>query len=626
MDHIRKHATLLVALMLGGFFLLSLSLAWQESTTLDEKAHVPSAYSYVRYGDMRLNPEHPPLLKDLVGIPLQFMHLSFPTDSSLWTTGVNEQWAIGNRFIHGNDAQWLMFWARFPIIIFAILIGFLLYRYTKEFAGTIAGLFALLLFVSDPNIIAHGHYVTTDLGIAGTMFLALISFVRFLRNPDAKNTILFGLMLGVAELTKFSAVLLFPYFVVIIILYAFTRPKADTVRSSRFWFTVKHLFAYAFKYAGAILVCFALVWILYFFNTVNEPGIKMIETAKDFFPQDNAPAHLAIQAVTSLSQSPVTKPFAQFFLGFFKVFSRFEGGNTHFFLGSVTPDASPWFFPVVFMLKETLPFLFLLLFAALYTLYRIGRAFSGKAIGTWHSVVAHSIQSHITQYTLFGFVLFYAYVSITGNLNIGFRHLFPILPLLYVLVAKTVFDCIRRQGFQGETASRAALLVLSFWIIAIPLLSYPSYLSYFNEAAGGTKNGYRYVTDSSYDWGQDMYRLRDFVSEFNTCKTGATGQDVCAKYADIIRYPEIDQIHTAYFGGADPKYFLGDKYLEWYADWGKRSGWHAISATFWQESLYQANPDGKTTYQWIVDGGYPMAWRAGDSIFVYYIPPSPGIE
>ena len=89
MDHIKKHSRLLVAIMLGGYFALSLSLAWQESTTFDEKAHIPASYSYVRFGDMRLNPEHPPLLKDLVGIPLQFMNLSFPTDSPLWTTGVN---------------------------------------------------------------------------------------------------------------------------------------------------------------------------------------------------------------------------------------------------------------------------------------------------------------------------------------------------------------------------------------------------------------------------------------------------------------------------------------------------------------------------------------------------------
>jgi len=626
MDLLKKHARLLVTLMLGAFFLLSLSLAWQEATTFDEKAHIPSAYSYVRYGDMNLNPEHPPLLKDLAGIPLLFMNLSFPTDSTLWQNGVNEQWTIGDKFIHGNDAERVTFWARFPIILVAALLGLVIYLFTKRFVGTVAGLFALLLYVSDPNIIAHGHYVTTDLGIAGAIFFAIISFVRFLRKPDTKNTVLFGAVLGIAQLTKFSAVLLFPYFAVIILAYALTKPKSDTVRVSRMGFAARQIFAYGLKYVGATLVCFSLVWTVYSLNILNEPGVKMIETAKAFFPQDNAPARFAIDTVTALSGPVITRPFAQYLLGFFKVFSRVAGGNTHYFLGTVTTDANPWYFPTVFTLKETLPFLFLLVFGAVYTAIRIGKAFRGKSVRAWHTVVSHSVQSHVTQYAMFGFVAFYAYISVTGNLNIGFRHLFPILPLLYVLVTKTVFDFIRHRGFHGEHASRTALGALSFWIFLIPILAYPSYLSYFNEAAGGSKNGYEIATDSNYDWGQDMKRLATFVSEFNDCKSGTADAGVCDKYADIIDHPSIDKIRTAYFGGADPKYYLGDRYVEWYADWGRRSGWHAVSATFWQESLYQDNPQGKLTYKWIIDGGYPLAWRAGDSIFVYYIPPSPGIE
>ncbi len=626
MDHIKKHAKLLVSLMLGGFFFLSLSLAWQETTTFDEKAHIPAAYSYVRYGDMNLNPEHPPLLKDLVGIPLLFMNLSFPTDSPLWQDGVNEQWAIGDLFIHGNNAEQVTFWARVPVILVAVLLGLVIYLFTKRFVGTVAGLFALLLYVSDPNIIAHGHYVTTDLAIAAVIFFAIISLIPFLRKPDAKNTVILGLVLGVAQLTKFSAVLLFPYFAAVILLYALTKSKPDTERESRFRFAAKRILDYGLRYTGAVLVCFALVWVVYSANIVNEPGTKMVETAKAFFPQDNDPARFAIGTVSALSDSALTRPFAQYLLGFFKVFSRVAGGNTHYFLGTVSTDADPWYFPVVFALKETLPFLFLLLFGGTVSLFRIAKTIHGKPVRSWHSLFAHSFQGHVTQYVMFGFVAFYAYISITGNLNIGFRHLFPVLPLLYVLVTKAVFDFIRHRGFRGEHASRAALAALSFFLFSVPVLSYPSYLSYFNEAAGGPKNGYRIATDSNYDWGQDLKRLRDFVDEFDDCKAGTADFGVCDKYADIIDYPKIDTIRTAYFGGANPEYYLGDTYVEWYADWGRRSGWHAISINWWQESLYQDNPQEKLTYQWIIDGGYPLAWRAGDSILVYYVPPSPGLE
>jgi len=281
------------------------------------------------------------------------------------------------------------------------------------------------------------------------------------------------------------------------------------------------------------------------------------------------------------------------------------------------------YFPFVFFAKETVPFLFLFLSVSVYTVFRSVKAFSKKPARDWTGIISRSIRGHVAQYVLGGFALFYAYISITGNLNIGFRHIFPIIPILHILVAKTVFDFARRRGYHGERTVHAAVVAFAVWITTIPALVYPSYLSYFNETVGGPKEGYRYVTDSNYDWGQDMNRLHDFVDDFNACKDGTAPVRTCEPYEDIIDLPRIDTLYTAYFGGADPEYFLGDKYVEWYADWGRRSGWHAVSATFWQENLYRENPEGKETYRWIIDGGYPMVRRAGDSIFIFYIPPFP---
>ena len=134
--NLKRHAGILVTVMLGAFAVLSTVLAWKESTTFDEQAHVGAAYSYVRYGDMNLNPEHPPLLKDLAGLPLLLMRPGFPEDSAEWREGVNEQWAVGKRFIHMNDAETVMFLSRLPMILVAVLLGLLVYRFTKDLAGT----------------------------------------------------------------------------------------------------------------------------------------------------------------------------------------------------------------------------------------------------------------------------------------------------------------------------------------------------------------------------------------------------------------------------------------------------------------------------------------------------------
>ena len=51
-------------------FLVAVFSMKDDSLTMDEVAHLPAGYSYLTQKDMRLNPEHPPLLKDLAALPL----------------------------------------------------------------------------------------------------------------------------------------------------------------------------------------------------------------------------------------------------------------------------------------------------------------------------------------------------------------------------------------------------------------------------------------------------------------------------------------------------------------------------------------------------------------------------
>lgn len=630
MDFLKKHAHLIVAGILLLHFIVSLFVSGQESAIYDEKAHIPAAYSYVRYGDMRLNPEHPPLIKDLAGLPLLALRPAFPIQSVEWQTGVNEQWAIGDMFINCtrpemlcNDADAILFWSRLPIILLSVLLGIMLFVWTKELGGTLAGLFAVLLYAADPNIIAHNHYVTTDLGSAAFIFAASYFFIRFLKAPSLKNIVVAGIFLGLAELTKFSAVLLFPMFGLFVILYALTKQKPANDTRSAFSFKLRMLLQYGFKFAGSVLVCFALIWSLYAWNTFDMPAEKLADAADLYLSQQNAPAMFAHALVISASGSELLKPLSEYFLGVAMVFARVASGNPHYFLGEVSSQSSPWYFPVVFLLKETLPFLFLLIFTSFYALFRISKTLvleNTHSLSSFFTSLVRSFQNKTAQYLAVFFILFYGYVSVTGNLTIGFRHLFPILPFLFMFVAKTVSDFLKRRTDEPHTHAVLSWILggLIFAIAAIPVLAYPGYLSYFNPAAGGNANGYRYVTDSNYDWGQDLKRVRVIVETHNRCKAGSARPDEkrwCPITAD---YPAIDKIRVDYFGGGSPIYYLNDKYIPW---WDKREpepGWYAISSFFYQESIYKRKPAGERDYSWLKD--IRPITRAGDSIFIYYIP------
>ena len=155
------------------------------------------------------------------------------------------------------------------------------------------------------------------------------------------------------------------------------------------------------------------------------------------------------------------------------------------------------------------------------------------------------IRHNIAVLSMSAFVFLYAYVSITGNLNIGFRHLFPILPFAYILTAKVLFDFLGRINDHAKKIWGLAFAVLALFLVSGTVAAYPYYMSYFNQTAGGPKNGYRYVTDSNADWGQDMKRLKKWIEDYN----------------ENSSHP-IEKIRVNYFGAADPRYYLGDKFID----------------------------------------------------------------
>lgn len=634
MDILKRLAPHLLGLMMVVFLVVSLLLSYQESTTMDEKAHIPAGYSYVKYQDMRINPEHPPLLKDLAGFPLLFLTPApiMPQSDPLWESGDQldlakfpegpartwglAQWAFGDKILHdhGNNANVITFWARVPMILVSLLLGFFIFRWTRELAGTVAGLFAALLYFFNPNIIAHSHYVTTDVGIAAFIFIAFYYFVRFLREPNWKNVIIAGFFLGLAQLTKFSAVLLFPIFGMFAVLAGLvaTAPLMPGAWKAR----LTNAFVYGFKYGVSVVICFITIWVLYLPNTWHMPGEVIAEIARAQFPNDRAIGRIAESTVILMSQNPVLKPMAEYFLGLFMVFARVAGGNTYYFLGGVSNQASPWYFPVVYMLKETLPTLILIILTTGYTLWRAARILTQEKLTAWCGLTRTLLRERIPQIMMVFFILFYSYVSITGNLNIGFRHLFPILPFIFVLIAKVVFDAIKRLEHEPGTKRFLSITtgVLTCIIVAIPILSYPSYLSYFNASGGGHENGYRYVTDSNYDWGQDLRRLKGWVDHYNTtCQSKLVG--TCA---DLSQGQPIDKIRVDYFGGSNPRFHLGDRYIPWHSWLAPESGWYAISIGFLMENLYKTHAPGEASYEWL--RAVEPVTRVGDSIFIFYRP------
>ena len=218
---------IIAIILLGICFLLSFLSIRNMSLTMDEKARIPSGYSYLAFQDYRLNPEHPPLAKDLSAIPLLFLDLKFPTEHSSWTNDLNGQWESGDEFIFksGNDADQIIFWSRIPMILLLLLTGWFIFFWARKLGGNKPALLALTLFSFSPSFLAHGRLVTTDIAAVFGFLIATYFWLKFLKNPSGKNVFIAGIMFGIAMCLKFSLVLLVPSLGLVTIVYAWLQTK-----------------------------------------------------------------------------------------------------------------------------------------------------------------------------------------------------------------------------------------------------------------------------------------------------------------------------------------------------------------------------------------------------------------
>ncbi len=591
-----------------------------DSLVMDELAHIPAGYGYVKYQDFRLNPEHPPLTKVLSAIPLAFMDLKFPTESKSWQTDINGQWDTGREFIFGsgNNANAIIFWARIGAIFLTLMLTLIIYFISKKLTGPVLAFLPTALFAFSPSVLAHGHYVTTDIAAAFGILISLYSYANFLKNPNIKTGAFATICFGLAQLTKFSAVLLIPFYLVVAILWGLHKasklevaPIGKNKLRMFFEFPIKELFKLAAIGITAVLL---IIYPTYFVFTRNYPLERQAHETEyllsSFAEGPTKPGKICIpmrcfaEADIWMASKEITRPFAEYMLGVLMVTQRETGGNTSYFLGEVSNLGSRSYFPVVFGLKETPISLFLLLAAIIFSIYKIftahrtGRNLSSR-ISRWSENNLHKLLFLL-------FIIFYMGMSIKSPLNIGYRHLMPIIPLIYILIA-TVF--VNKK----ETLwNYFAIIFIVFLAVIQAFASYPYYLSYFNFIGGGTTNGYRYVTDSNYDWGQDLFELKKFVDS----------------------NPQINKIAVDFFGGSDVNYYLGGKSVSWWSAKGNPTGeginWLAISVNNLQGQIQPKIQwlarDQRDEYHWLTDarekesgiGGLPKPdYRVGTSILIY---------
>ncbi len=598
--------------LLTVFTVLALTSMWNDSANYDERIHLPAGYSYLTQKDMRLNPEHPPLVKDLSALPLLFLNIKFPYQSSGWNTLLSSDisrtpsWqtdvTFGNDLLYhsGNDAQKMMRYGKIPIILIGLLLGFYVFKFSRELWGETAGLIALAMYSFSPTVLAHARLVTTDIAAATAFFISFYYLYKYLKITTVRNLWVFGIVLGLSLLTKFSTFLLIPSFGLIVFIWWFFQS------GKRFW---------AFKvYVGgfilSLIIAYLVVGAVYSFHVWNYPPEKQqIDTAFILSTYGFKPL---VNFNVWLSGTPL-RAYAEYLLGFLMVIQRSSGGNTTYYLGEVSAAGSRSYFPIVYAIKEPLAYILLAFFAVFLALKKCVSHCRSRAVKNWVFDSMDLVKNNFAEMGMLIVLLVYWIFSIRSSLNIGVRHILPTIPFIYALTARQIAFWIKGgiteriknyQGFWqilglhwGRLKRTVVIILFLFWAATSVIFVYPSFLAYFNEIAGGPDNGYKLVVDSNLDWGQDIVRLAQFIEKNN-----------------------IKEIKMDYFSGTPAEYYIKNVKIESFNRETPQIGWLAISATILQGACKNDRIPcsyNERSYTWL-DSYKPIA-KIGYSIFVYKI-------
>ena len=441
--------TLLIVFFAQGVFFIRAN-----SPTYDEAAHLAAGYSYLARRDFRLNPEHPPLIKQLLALPLFVgSRMAFNPDLQHWRAG--NDYLIGQEFLYKSalPADRILFFGRLTNLliggVLVVLTGWWAYRLWGKWAATLA----MTLACFEPNFITHSSLVTTDAGVTLFIFVTVYLLWEYFNFHKWWLLAISGISTGMALLSKFSALILPPMI-------------ALTVTASFLVGSEPHL---------PLLR-----------NTKNRPTYKLrlMQTVAVLFV-------IAFFALLTIPPAYFLQGFSLWLHGLEKFLAHAQDGHLAFFLGQYS-DQGWWnYFLVAFLIKT--PIGSLLLIALSLIFYRAGNPLRRR---------------EVVFILLPVIVVFLA--TTQAKVNIGLRHILPVYPFLFVLASRVTTIRFRRH-WVAPLLIGAPLVLTAVSSLRIA----PHQLAYFNEFVGGPGQGYRYLSDSNVDWGQDLRGVKAYMEKEN---------------------------------------------------------------------------------------------------------------
>jgi hypothetical protein len=530
----------------------------------DEPCHVAAAIELLDKHSYTLDPVHPPLSRIAIGLPLYIAGRRYPqlTADEAVTPNYN---VVGNHILY-DEGNYLvnLALARSAMLPFLICASLLVFFWSRREFGNLAGIVSLLLFSSTPIVLALSSIAYTDLVAATTQLASLFAFTLWLANPTLRRAFLLGAAIGLALLSKMTAVIFLPAAAVGILVCKWILER-QSIRQpwAAYW---KQL---AIAFAVAVIV----LWAGYGFSVGHireEMGISL--AAMPSF--QHFPGVIGKVARSILLRDPLI-PAPTLFRGVATAWVLNKTAPEAYMLGQIRPGGWWFFFPVGLFFKTPLPLLCLSGIGFLAALRFVrSKQFSG---------LAPAIS-----------VIMILLVTMGVKYNAGIRHVLVIFPLLAVAAgAGASYLWSLSSSPSAHTWARVALAVLLGWQGVETIRAQSDFISYFNELAGSDPSRIM-VAGCDLDCGQDIFRLSSELAR----------RDISNLSLAVWSSADLNRMNLPNFQVLQP--------------FTPAVGWVAISARSLRfgDVLHNTYPPG--AFAWL-SGYHPVA-EVGHTIWLYNIP------
>ncbi len=443
------------------------------SQTFDEAIHLVSGYSYLTTRDFRLFPQHAPLVPELSALPVYLWYrLPFKPIPELWNR-VKEQeifgWTLGRDFLYGSPV------AASRLLTLSripnLLLGAILVALVGWWSFRLWGAAAAIVGIWLAAV--DPNLVANSSLVTSDLAPALFSFATLYLLWEYKRRTSGWLLAATGISLGLALVSKFSTVLLLPILALVVIGEGLSLPESK-------LTNKPGSHAGKMVEGFAAAGLILFFAALVVP----------------------------LAYFGFRRGFFGWIAGFQAVMALQKAGFRAYLMGSYSGQGWWSYFLVAFLVKTPAGTLFLI-FAAL-ALCRIGAPLGRKE----------------AIFLVVPPIAFIAAASI-GKIDVGLRHILPMYPFLFVLASRIATAPFRR-AWVAPVLCGLPLMLSTVSSLGIA----PHDLAYFNELAGGPGNGYRYLSDSNIDWGQDLQGLKAYMER-----------------------EKLPWIYLSYFGTALPGYY-----------------------------------------------------------------------